>query len=62
MIYGKKLLWISLPDVFMTPLVRALVEAVRRVSEETGLHTVALSGGSWHNDYLLNKTVSELKK
>lgn len=47
---------------FHDTLVRALVEAVRRVSEETGLHTVALSGGSWHNDYLLNKTVSELKK
>lgn len=47
---------------FHDTLVVALLEAVRRVAQTTGLNEVALSGGTWQNHYLFNRTKAELKR
>ncbi|MEW5919600.1 MAG: carbamoyltransferase HypF [Bacillota bacterium] len=41
---------------FHDTVVHAVSTAVKEVSQRTGLKTVALSGGSWHNPYLLIRT------
>lgn len=46
---------------FHDTLALAISEAVTIVAERTGLNTVALSGGTWLNPYLLKKTVQLLK-
>ncbi len=45
---------------FHHTLALAIKEAVLRIARRTGLDTVALSGGSWLNPYLLKKTVQLL--
>lgn len=47
---------------FHDTLVQALLAAVQLVSEKTGLKTAALSGGSWHNEYLLKRAVFAMEK
>lgn len=46
---------------FHDTLALAISEAVLKVTERTGFDTVALSGGTWLNPYLLKKTVQLLK-
>jgi len=46
---------------FHNTLALAICDAVHIVSERTGLDTVALSGGTWLNPYLLKKTVQLIK-
>ncbi|MCR4420767.1 MAG: carbamoyltransferase HypF [Clostridia bacterium] len=45
---------------FHDTLVCLLVEAAERARQETGLHKVALSGGTWQNRYLLSRVEAEL--
>ncbi len=47
---------------FHDTLALAINDAVVRVAERTGIDTVALSGGVWHNPYLLKKTVQLLNE
>ena len=47
---------------FHDTVVRSIMAGVEVVSGKSGLNTVALSGGTWHNPYLLLKTCHELKK
>lgn len=55
---------VSLPVIsarFHNTLVRCIVETCRTISLRTGISTVALSGGSFMNAYLLGQTEMQLK-
>ncbi len=45
---------------FHDTIVKAIIMAVKEVSGRTGLNAAALSGGTWHNPYLLRKIVNIL--
>ena len=47
---------------FHLTLIDMLTEAVRAVRRDTGLHRVVLSGGVFHNSYLLSGMVDRLEK
>ncbi|MEW5784224.1 MAG: carbamoyltransferase HypF [Bacillota bacterium] len=47
---------------FHDTVVKAVAAAVQMSAEETGLRTVALSGGTWLNPYLVQKTRDLLKE
>lgn len=47
---------------FHDTVAEALVEAAARVAARRGLSTVALSGGAWHNPYLLHRTCLGLRQ
>lgn len=47
---------------FHDTVVHAVCAAVTEVARRTGLKTVALSGGSWHNPYLLIRTGQILER
>lgn len=46
---------------FHDTIISAVTSAALITAEKTGLKTIALSGGSWNNQYLLKKTVNILK-
>jgi len=47
---------------FHDTVVQAILEAVDITAAETGLQTVALSGGAWHNPYLVQRVRPLLEK
>jgi hydrogenase maturation protein HypF len=47
---------------FHNAIVRLAVSVAMKLKDETGLNTVALSGGVWQNKLLLKKTISALEK
>lgn len=47
---------------FHDTVIKAVTGAVLSVSDKCGLKAVALSGGTWHNRYLLEKTANILLK
>ncbi len=53
---------IKIARKFHDTVIMAVVESIKRSSLKTGLKTVALSGGAWHNDYLLSRTEHLLQK
>jgi hydrogenase maturation protein HypF len=47
---------------FHNSIVETIVHTVTSISRETGIHTVALSGGSFQNKYLTEQTEIRLQK
>lgn len=47
---------------FHLTLIKIICESVQRVSSETGINMVVLSGGTWHNTYLFTRTKDALQK
>jgi hydrogenase maturation protein HypF len=50
----------SIAAAFHATLAEAIADVCRRISEETGLNTVCLSGGCFQNALLLDKTINRL--
>lgn len=50
----------SIAAAFHTALAEAITDICRRISEETGLNTVCLSGGCFQNVLLLDETINRL--
>ena len=51
----------SIAARFHNSLVRMSLEACRQIRQETGLHTVAISGGVWQNMRLMNLILPALE-
>lgn len=51
----------TISERFHLTLVEIICESVKRVSSKTGIKDVVLSGGTWHNLYLLAETKERLK-
>ncbi len=47
---------------FHNTITRSVLETTKMIASETGLHTVALSGGTFQNKYLLEKLEKQLTK
>jgi hydrogenase maturation protein HypF len=50
----------SIASAFHATLAEAIADVCRRISEETGLNTVCLSGGCFQNALLLDETINRL--
>ncbi|NLO89105.1 MAG: carbamoyltransferase HypF [Clostridia bacterium] len=47
---------------FHNSFIETIVDTVEKISRKTGIRTVALSGGVFHNEYILTRAISSLEE